>query len=205
MDPAIQQIIVDGRKIEQVPAKVYLALHKPAGILTTKMDPQGRRIVMDLLPKEYQRAGVFPVGRLDRDSEGLLLLTNDGEWAGLLVHPRHQLCKRYRVELERPLSSAEARQLEEGIWLDGKRTLPAKIRALREGGRKLVLELREGRNRQIRKMCRRLGHEVIHLARIAVGPIELGELPPGEWRPLRQEEVEEVRRTATPARSPRIE
>lgn len=190
--PEEHTITIDGKLLGSPPDLVYLAFHKPKGVVTTKYDPQGRTTVMELIPKEHSKAGVFPVGRLDRDSEGLILLTNDGDWSKQLLHPRHQVWKKYYVETDAPLNPEQKTRLEKGMMMDNKRTLPARVHPKRRQGKmskQFVIEIREGRNRQIRRMCKKVGLQVKALKRIAVGNISLGQLKPGETRRLKKTEV----------------
>jgi pseudouridine synthase len=190
--PEEHSITIDGQLLGNPPDLVYLAFHKPKGVVTTKYDPQGRTTVMDLIPKEHSKAGVFPVGRLDRDSEGLILLTNDGEWSKKLQHPRHQVWKKYYVETDAPLNPEQKAKLEKGLMMDSKRTLPARVHPKHKQGKmskQFMMEIREGRNRQIRRMCKKVGLQVKSLMRIAVGTISLGQLKPGETRRLSKQEI----------------
>lgn len=196
VDPDRQRIAVDGKLLENAPSASYILLNKPVGVVTTRSDPQGRRTVLDLLPAAIVDAGVFPVGRLDYDSEGLLILTNDGDWAQVLLHPRREMWKEYRVQTDKPLSLDGKSFLERGVDLDGSRTLPARIVFQHAGASNdawFSIAIREGRNRQIRRMCKAAGLNVISLQRIKMGPILLGKLPIGDWRELRNDEVEAVR------------
>lgn len=199
VDPNTQRVAVDGKPLGAPPTFRYIALYKPAGVLTSCGDPHGRKTVMDLLPQELRGAGLFPVGRLDLDSEGLIILTNDGEWAGILAHPSHQIKKRYWVQIDRVMKLKNREQLERGVLLDGKRTLPARIHVyLRppHSGKAFTIELKEGRNRQIRRMCSKIQCNVLALKRLEVGPVQLGHLKPGEWRDLDAGEIEKIRRLA---------
>jgi 23S rRNA pseudouridine2605 synthase len=166
---------------------VYLALHKPAGVVTTRRDPEGRPTVHDLLPPGLGH--VFAVGRLDKDSAGLLLLTSDTRWAEGIAAPGGQVEKTYRAELDRPLSQAEADLLAAGIELAGSRTLPCRVQPVAGRPRAADLVLREGRNRQVRRMLAAVGREVRALTRIRIGTLELGALAPGASRPLTAAEV----------------
>ncbi len=193
VDPQKQRVTVDGKAIEK-PALLYIAINKPRGVVTTKMDPQGRKTVMDLLPREFDEAGVFPIGRLDRDSEGLLLLTNDGEWSNILMHPSHQVWKEYRVLTNRPLSAELKNKLEKGIELEGKKTFPARIRKSRKKGEhyEFHIALREGRNRQVRRMCTAVGMDVLQLTRVSIGPIQLNQLAAGEWKQVERKNIDQI-------------
>jgi len=192
VDPGKDEIRVDGRRIKGVSQPRYLLLYKPAGYLTTRSDPQRRRTVLDLLTgvREY----VYPVGRLDYDTEGLLLLTNDGELAARLTHPRHGVARTYEARVAGMPDREAIERLRNGIPLDGHRTLPADVVLLNQGRRDrdgvLRLTIREGRNRQVRRMCEAVGHPVQHLKRTRFGTLADRRLKPGEWRELAPREVE---------------
>jgi 23S rRNA pseudouridine2605 synthase len=170
-------------------------LHKPRGFVTTMSDEKGRKCVADLIEDVGVR--VYPVGRLDRDSEGLLLMTNDGDFSNAMMHPAAHVPKRYRVTLRAAAEDEQLLPLREGVMLDGKKTLPAEVFVVtKESGEngvapRTVIEITiyEGRNRQIRRMCEAVGLEVIRLKRVAFGGIKLGMLPPGKWRHLEPKEV----------------
>ena len=180
-------VAVDGRTV--APQELaYLMLHKPSGVVTTASDPQRRRTVVDLVESPQR---VYPVGRLDRDTTGLLLLTNDGELANGLAHPRQGVDKTYVVEVEGDPPPEAIRRLAEGVELDDGPTAPARARRL--GAGRLELVIHEGRNRQVRRMCEAVGHPVRRLHRTAYGPLELDTLAPGSWRPLTAEEVAALR------------
>jgi 23S rRNA pseudouridine2605 synthase len=159
-------------------------VNKPVGVVSTAREPGGRRAVVELVESE---ARLYPVGRLDADSTGLLLLTNDGELANRLTHPRYEVPKTYVVELRRPPSEADLRRLARGVELDDGMTAPAEVRRL--GEREVEIVLREGRNRQVRRMAEAVGNEVVALQRVRFGPIELGDLPEGQSRLLSADEV----------------
>lgn len=188
-------ITVHGKRIAGAEAPVYLMLHKPRGFVTTMSDEKGRKCVADLIADVGTR--VYPVGRLDRDSEGLLLLTNDGDFSNAMMHPAAHVPKRYRVTLRAEAEEEQLLPLREGVMLDGKRTLPAEVFVVtKESGEngaapRTVIEITiyEGRNRQIRRMCEEVGLEVIRLKRVAFGGVKLGMLPPGKWRHLEPREV----------------
>lgn len=187
--PGKDIIAVDGQRISLTGNKYYLALHKPRGFVTTMSDERDRRCVAQLVEDVGER--VYPVGRLDKDSEGLLLMTNDGEFANLVSHPKRHIAKTYRVTVRPGVSEEQLNRISTGIEIDGKMTAPAKVRLLEQQGTRVVLEiiLYEGRNREIRKMCEALGLEVARLKRTAVGPVRLGMLPQGKYRELTTEEV----------------
>ena len=192
VDPGKDEIRVDGRRIKGVSQPRYLLLYKPAGYVTTRSDPQRRRTVLDLLTgvREY----VYPVGRLDYDTEGLLLLINDGELAARLTHPRHGVARTYEARVAGMPDREAIERLRNGIPLDGHRTLPADVVLLNQGRRDrdgvLRLTIREGRNRQVRRMCEAVGHPVQHLKRTRFGTLADRRLKPGEWRELAPREVE---------------
>ncbi|MEN9218394.1 MAG: pseudouridine synthase [Gloeomargarita sp. DG_2_bins_126] len=183
-DPQVDQITVRGQPLPPAPGWVYYLLHKPLGVVSTCHDPQGRPTVRDFLPPDTPP--LHPVGRLDRDSTGALLLTNDGELTLALTHPRHPVWKTYRVWVTGQPTAAHLQQWRQGVDLDGQKTLPAQVRVLAQTPRRTLLEirLREGRNRQIRRVAEQLGYPVVGLHRLAIGDIQLGHLPPGHLRPL---------------------
>ncbi|MBZ0257497.1 rRNA pseudouridine synthase [bacterium] len=191
VDPDVQQIKVDGAILPTQPKLMYIALNKPRGVVSTRRDPQGRKTVMNLLSKDLVKAGVFPVGRLDADSEGLILLTNDGDWSQFLMHPSGEIWKEYRVETNAALTPKQTNRLREGVIIEGQRTLEAKVKAIKETNG-FYISIREGRNRQIRKMCKVVKVEISRLQRIRIGRIELGDLPSGQWRPLNKHEIESI-------------
>lgn len=196
VDPAQDRVEVDGRPI--VPETfVYLMLHKPRGVVTTVRDPQGRKTVLDLITGVPQR--VFPVGRLDWDSEGLLLLTNDGELAHRLMHPSYGVVKVYRAELVGAVTEEAVRRLREGVLLEDGMTAPAKVRVIARSARSSWIEIgiHEGRNRQVRRMAQAVGFPVKRLIRVAYGPLKLGKLPPGKFRRLQESEVEALKKAVT--------
>lgn len=172
---------------------VYILLHKPRGFVTTLSDELGRRCITDLLKEVPEK--VYPVGRLDKESEGLLLLTNDGEFANYIMHPRHHVPKTYRVTVRPGITDETAALLSSGIMVDGSMTMPSQVLILTKEPGRVVLQMTiyEGRNRQIRKMCEAVGLEVARLKRVSVGPIKLGMLQPGEWRLLTTTEVGALR------------
>ena len=188
VDPDHQALAVDGVPVPTRPGLVYYLLNKPTGVVTTADDPQGRRTVVDLVPPEPR---VFPVGRLDFDTEGLLLCTNDGDLALRLTHPRYGVEKTYLAEVEGVPSPAALRRLREGVELEDGLTAPARAHVVQPGPETSALELviHEGRNRQVRRMCEAIGHPVIELSRTKFGPITLGGLAPGRTRVLDSHEV----------------
>jgi 23S rRNA pseudouridine2605 synthase len=196
IDPRRDTVTVLGQRVRQTERPVYLMLYKPRGVLTTMSDDRGRKCVPQLLRDVPER--VYPIGRLDKDSEGLLLLTNDGEFANLMMHPSHHIPKTYRVTVRPSVSDAQIAKMTEGMEIDGRMTAPTEVRVLDREENRVVLEvvLHEGRNRQIRKMCDALGLEVARLKRTAMGPVKLGMLRQGEYRELTAEEVQKLRAMA---------
>jgi pseudouridine synthase len=192
-DPDRDVVKVDGRRLRFDVRPRYILLHKPRGYVTTRRDPQGRRTVMDLLHgvREY----VYPVGRLDYESEGLLLLTSDGDLAAHLTHPRHGVERVYEAIVSGVPDARALEALRHGVIIDGRPTAPTEVRVagtVQRGRRpttQLLLTLREGRNRQVRKMCAAVGHPVQRLVRVRIGPIELTDLPAGRWRDLTPAEI----------------
>jgi 23S rRNA pseudouridine2605 synthase len=189
-DPEKDLITVDGVPIRLETAKVYIMLYKPAGYVTTLKDPQGRPIVTELLKDVKER--VYPVGRLDYNTEGLLLVTNDGEWANRLSHPRHEVDKEYQVRIQGKISPEQVRRLAEGVELDDGMTAPAVVRRLRESEKNtwISITIHEGRFRQVRRMCEAVNLSVVRLKRSRYGFLDLGKLNPGEYRLLTETEVE---------------
>ena len=178
------RVAVDGATVGIRPDLVHYLLNKPVGVITTADDPQGRAVVVDLVPTEPR---VFPVGRLDADTEGLLLLTNDGELAHRLTHPSFGVEKEYLVHVEGQPSRGTLRALRDGVELDDGPTAPARVSLVEPD--LLRLTIHEGRNRQIRRMCDTVGHPVRRLVRTRIGPLHVGRLQPGEWRALDRDEV----------------
>jgi len=185
VDPDIDKVEVDGVPIGTRPGLVYYLLNKPTGVVTTAFDPQGRPTVVDLVPNEPR---VFPVGRLDVGTEGLLLLTNDGDLAQRLTHPSHGVEKEYLVEVDGGnVSQGRVRALREGIELEDGMTAPATVSQPSPGV--LRITIHEGRNRQVRRMCEAISHPVTRLVRVRIGTLQDRTLKPGEWRPLEQAEL----------------
>lgn len=182
-------IAVDGQRIANSSGKIYLALHKPRGFVTTMEDERGRKCVAQLVEDVPGR--VYPVGRLDKDSEGLLIMTNDGNLANAVSHPKTHVAKTYRVTLRPGITEEQLIKLSTGIMLDGRMTAPAKARVLEQQPGRAVVEivLYEGRNREIRRMCESMGLEVARLKRTAIGPVRLSMLPQGRHRELSREEI----------------
>ncbi len=192
-DPERDRIAVDGRPLRSEQQKITLMLNKPVGYVTTARDPQGRKVVRELVRDIPVR--LFPVGRLDINTEGLLLLTNDGELAARLSHPRHQVAKTYLVRIRGRLTDDERRRLEQGLELDDGPTAPARVEKVRCSGSHTWLEMTitEGRNRQVRRMCEAVGHPVSRLKRIRVAFLDLGELRSGRYRLLSSAEVRRLK------------
>jgi len=196
VDVDVDIVEVNGAQIGVRPGLVHYLLNKPAGVITTASDTHGRPTVVDLVPAEPR---VFPVGRLDGDSEGLLLLTNDGDLAHRLTHPSFAVDKEYLVEIEGDPHRGVVRRLREGIELDDGRTAPAKVAVL--GDHLLRITIHEGRNRQIRRMCEAVGTPVVRLVRTRIGPLSDRTLRPGDWRLLTQDEVRGLERATVSTRA----
>jgi len=197
-NPSTDVLEVDGNIVEIMQQKVYIMLYKPEGVVTTVTDPFGRPTVMDFVPDDIR---LFPVGRLDQDTSGLLLMTNDGEWAQKLTHPKHETKKTY-VALVKGIPSAERLcELRRGIMLEGKKTAPAQVKLIEKvpikgdkaQNAKLLITIHEGRNRQVRNMCEAVSHKVISLKRVAVGGLELGNIAKGKWRHLTAKEIKNLK------------
>ncbi|MBO8126697.1 MAG: rRNA pseudouridine synthase [Firmicutes bacterium] len=185
---------VDGRPVEIKVKPVYLLLNKPVGVLSTVSDPQGRPKVVDYIPRKYRQYRLFPVGRLDYDTEGLLILTNDGEFTYRLTHPKFHVPKTYLAQVKGLPSPETLKALRFGVRLEDGPTLPAKVRVVKAGKGSSLLELvlTEGRKRQVKRMCSHVGHPVLKLVRIGFGKLTLEGLPPGQVRELTEEEVQDL-------------
>lgn len=183
---------VDGKGIKPENKKVYILLNKPAGYVTTAKDQFGRPTVLDLLKGVRER--VFPVGRLDYETTGLLILTNDGDFTYKMTHPKHEIEKTYVATIEGVPTNEEISRFEKGLMIDDYITAPAKLKILSQNNRKCVVEvtIHEGKNRQVRKMCETIGHPVLTLKRISLGKLSLGNLAEGSWRELSQQEVKSL-------------
>ncbi|MHB1127169.1 MAG: pseudouridine synthase [Bacillota bacterium] len=194
VDPERDAIKVKGRLLQKPEPLVYLMLNKPCGYVTTMKDPQGRKTVTELLRGVRQR--VYPVGRLDYHSEGLLLLTNDGELTLTLTHPRHHVLKTYLAQVIGIVEESALRALREGIELEDGKTQPARVKILKSKNGQSLLEIKisEGRNHQVRRMCDAAGHPVLQLKRKAIAFLELGDLPLGQYRQLTAEEVKRLKK-----------
>lgn len=195
LNPNVDIITIDNERIyyDRKKEHLYIMMNKPRGYLTSMSDDRGRRCVTDLLPNLDQR--VYPIGRLDLNSEGLLLFTSDGKFANQMMHPSHEVTKTYRVTVRPDITDEQAVRLSEGVYIDGRKTAPATVRVLNKEPNRVVMEIviREGRNRQIRKMCESVGLEVARLKRTSIGPIRLGMLKPGTTRELTKEELLAIR------------
>ena len=192
LDPELQEVRYKGELVRRKKKHTYILLNKPRGYVTTMSDPQGRPIVTSLIKDLDVR--VFPVGRLDIDTEGALILTDDGELAHKILHPSHESNKTYEVLVKGLISPGKIKKLEQGIAIDGRKTWPAKIsKAVKQGpASRLVITIHEGRKRQVRKMFEAVGHPVINLKRIAYGQLRLGSLPSGSYRYLSAEELKKL-------------
>lgn len=201
VDPARDAVTLDGHRVDpHVVGFAYIALHKPVGVVTTVRDDLGRPTVLDLIPDYMRRRRLYPVGRLDVESEGLVLLTNDGHLTNALTHPRFGHEREYVVTVEGRPPDGALRKLSEGVELDGVRTAPARFEALSAEGATSTLRvvLREGRNRQIRRMLADAGHPVVGLKRVRLGPLRLGDLKPGGSRRLADHEIRSLREGLDP-------
>lgn len=211
-DPAADDIRVDGRRVKAAQKRWYLLLNKPRGYVCTRSDPEGRPTIMDLIGPVAAREYLYPVGRLDYDSEGLLLITNDGDLAARLTHPRHGVEREYEARVRGVPGARVLARLAQGVRIEGRRTAPAEVTGVRAlAGRDqalLSVVVREGRNRQVRRMCEAVGHPVVGLRRVRIGPLADPALQSGEVRELTAKEVEALRRSArrvTPAGAARGE
>lgn len=195
VDPVKDLVTIDGERIyfQKKKEHIYLMMNKPRGYITSMSDDRGRRCVTELLPETELR--VYPVGRLDLNTEGLLLFTSDGKFANDMMHPSRNVTKTYRVTVRPDITDEQAVKLSEGVMIDGRKTAPAEVRVLSKEPNRVVMELviREGRNRQVRKMCEAVGLEVARLKRTAFGPLRLGMLKPGTCRELKPEELRAIR------------
>lgn len=194
VDPKRDDVTVNGKKIKRETQSLYYMLYKPRGYVTTMSDEKDRKCVAELMRDLPKR--VYPVGRLDRDSEGLLLFTNDGEFANALMHPSRHIRKVYRVSVRPSVSEAQLNVLTSSLMIDGRKTVPAEVKVVSKETDKSILEiiLYEGRNRQIRRLCEEAGLETLRLKRLAVGQLTLGKLKPGECRALTETEVSLLKR-----------
>jgi 23S rRNA pseudouridine2605 synthase len=200
-DPDHDDIRVDGRRVKKAQRLRYLLMYKPRGYITSRSDPEHRPTVIDLLAKGGVRDYVYPVGRLDYDSEGLLLLTSDGDLAARLTHPRHEVEREYEVRVRGVPDSRALVRLARGVTIEGRRTAPARVAVVEtiEGERAqavLSFVIHEGRNRQLRNMCEAVGHPVVRLRRVRIGPIVDEHIRPGEFRDLTPKEIAALRRAS---------
>lgn len=195
--PGKDTVVVAGKKVIKTKKKTYIMLHKPRGYITTLNDEMGRKCVAQLVENVGTR--IYPVGRLDRDSEGLLLLTDDGEFANAMTHPTKHVPKTYRVTIRPSINEEQITALTTGIEIDGRMTMPSEVHILDRAEGRVVIEIiiYEGRNRQIRKMCEALGLEVARLKRTQIGSVKLGMLKAGDWRNLTDEEVHKLMTAAS--------
>lgn len=194
INPEQDTVCLDGKRLEPQQHAIYIVLYKPAGVIVSHGDPQGRKTVMDLLGGSISER-IFPIGRLDYETEGVLLLTNDGEFANIVAHPSHQIDKRYYVEAGGSISEEKLWALKKGIILDEKKTAPAEIFNVRRTpeSTSFFIVIHEGRNRQIRRMVEGVGHSVRYLRRDQVGPVTLAGLECGQWRNLTDLEIKKLR------------
>ncbi|HOA54980.1 MAG: pseudouridine synthase [Acetivibrionales bacterium] len=188
-----EEIRVDGKKVEPAKRKIYILLNKPVGYISSVRDQFSRKTVIDLVSGIKER--IYPVGRLDYDTSGLIILTNDGEFANMLMHPRHEAEKVYRAEVEGMLGADDINRLEKGIDIGGYVTAPASVRVIDKTKKRSVVEIsiHEGKNRQVRRMFESIGHPVLKLKRTAIGGITVGTLEEGKWRYLTKTEVEDLK------------
>lgn len=193
VNPEKDKVLLD-RKILKPEEKIYIILYKPHGYVSTVKDPQGRPKVIDLLKGIKQR--VYPVGRLDYDSEGLLFLTNDGELANFMIHPRYEVEKVYLAVLDAVSKKNDLERLQRGIMLDDGKTAPSRVKVVKEAAGKALVEIRihEGRKHQVKRMFQAIGRKVINLKRVRMGPLELGRLKPGEYKILSEKKIEELKK-----------
>ena len=192
-DPARDKVTVDGKPVLlDMQEKIYVMLHKPEGVITSSADQFKRETVVDLLPADMT-ARLYPVGRLDYDTSGLIFLTNDGDFTLKLTHPKYKISKTYIAHVKGTPRESALIKLREGVKIDGKRTSPCEVEIIpnktQATNAKLLITIREGRNRQLRKMCEAIEHHVISLKRVEVGGVKLGDLEKGEWRNLNEQEL----------------
>jgi 23S rRNA pseudouridine2605 synthase len=193
-------ITLDGKRLTfNKEARVYLKLNKPKGVISSTESERGEKTVMELLPREYRQMRLYPVGRLDKDSTGLVLLTNDGELTYHLTHPRFEHAKEYLVKFEGKLTDTEKKMLEKGIDLEEGKTSPARVRPVKSGEYNYSITIHEGRKRQIRRMFASLGHSVQELKRIRIGPLKMEDLEEGETRVLTAEEIRVLKQSVKSA------
>jgi len=193
VDPEKQRVLVENKEIKPPKRKLYLAFNKPKGVLTTMDDPQNRESIYHYLTDMPR---VFPVGRLDKDSEGLLILTDDGDFANMLMHPRYKLEKTYRVHIKGNATAKDIEKLETGVYLEGRKTQPCSITLIKQlsGEAEYLMKIKEGRKRQIRNMFLIIGCSVKKLLRISMGSLKLGDLKPGTFRIIGEKEINEIKK-----------
>ncbi len=200
VNPNVDKVYVHNKRIvlKRKGGKRYIMLHKPRGYITTMSDEMGRKCVAELVKGIPER--VYPIGRLDKDSEGLLLFTNDGEFANTVMHPKKKINKVYHVTVRPDMTEENAQKISNGIVIDGRKTAPCEVRVMNrsEGRANVEMVLHEGRNREIRKMCESVGIEVVRLKRIAIGGVKLGGLKCGMWRDLSFDEVRKLSANPNP-------
>ena len=201
VNPDADKVYVHNKRIviKKKGGKRYIMLNKPRGYVTTMSDERGRKCVADLVKDIPER--IYPVGRLDKDSEGMLLMTNDGDFANIVMHPKKQINKVYRVTVKPDMPDDVAKKIMKGVMIDGRKTAPCEVRVISRGDERANVEivLREGRNREIRKMCENFDIEVLRLKRISIGSVKMGKLKRGMWRDLTVDEVKKL--SANPAPS----
>jgi pseudouridine synthase len=201
-DPGVDTIKVDGRRLKFDADRRYLLMYKPRGVVSTRLDPQRRTTVVDLVARAGIRGYFYPVGRLDYDSEGLIILTNDGDFAERVAHPRYEVDRTYEALVEGIPDDRDLERLRRGIVIEGDRTEPAEVRVLHTSETKrgpqstLLVRLHEGRNRQVRRMCDAIAHPIVRLKRVRIGTIGVGDLLPGDMRDLSPAEIRKL--TASP-------
>ena len=193
VDELTDNVTVDGETVCPEAEKYYIAYNKPVGEISSVRDPEGRATVLDRFRDFPVR--LFPVGRLDYDSEGLLLLTNDGDLMNHLLHPKYEIPKSYLTRVSNSVTNDEIRLLRKGVLIDGRMTSPAEVRLIRHDtfSTELLITIHEGRNRQVRKMIAAIGRQVVRLKRVRFGPVLLGDLPSGMWRKLSKEEINKLK------------
>jgi len=194
VDPQVDQVSYRGKPVSSAPEDLYYLIHKPKNVIVTRKDPEGRKTVYEMIPNLHP--SVRSVGRLDFDSEGLLILTNDGDLAYRLTHPSFEVKKTYEVQVERLVAPEDIRSLEKGVVLEGERTAPARIKRIPGKGRGefwYAVEIHEGKKRQVRRMFEWAGAEVLRLVRVKLGSLQLGDLPKGKWRKLSPGELAKLK------------
>ncbi len=198
VDTDVDTVRFEGKEIAPIERKYYLMLNKPKGYITSLSDEKGRATVMDLLPEKYMKSGVVPVGRLDKDTEGILILTNDGDLAHRLTGPEFKVKKEYLVEIDKPLEEMDLKRISKGFFIHQikTKTRPAKLSISDRSGKFIKMSIREGKKRQIRYSFKNLGYRVVRLKRIGYGPLEMQRLNKGEFRELKSGEVRLLKKTA---------